>query len=210
MMHNDWPKSLYRLKILEPVWGGDSEFATNGRHVLPMEEFGHQTETFIHVIALFPRHLVPPNALNVFWDFKIDTELLTAMPTNCPFRLRRPSSGLNRIIPCGGALKIRDKILKEFPMIRPPAKSTIGAALDRNGPVKRRRRCRHHAQGTGLSDAQTPNQLWCVDYKGQFMLGNKKYCYPLTIERIMPSKPQQNSRHERWHLTLKLFCSLHQ
>ena len=26
-----------------------------------------------------------------------------------------------------------------------------------------------------------PNQLWCADYKGEFMLGNKVYCYPLTI-----------------------------
>ena len=26
-----------------------------------------------------------------------------------------------------------------------------------------------------------PNDLWCADYKGQFMLGNRQYCYPLTI-----------------------------
>jgi hypothetical protein len=23
--------------------------------------------------------------------------------------------------------------------------------------------------------------LWCTDYKGEFMPGNKKYCYPLTV-----------------------------
>jgi putative transposase len=23
--------------------------------------------------------------------------------------------------------------------------------------------------------------LWCTDYKGQFLLGNHKYCYPLTV-----------------------------
>jgi transposase InsO family protein len=23
--------------------------------------------------------------------------------------------------------------------------------------------------------------LWCADYKGEFMLGNRRYCYPLTI-----------------------------
>jgi putative transposase len=23
--------------------------------------------------------------------------------------------------------------------------------------------------------------LWCADYKGEFLLGNRKYCYPLTI-----------------------------
>ena len=26
-----------------------------------------------------------------------------------------------------------------------------------------------------------PNALWCADYKGEFMLGNRRYCYPLTI-----------------------------
>jgi putative transposase len=26
-----------------------------------------------------------------------------------------------------------------------------------------------------------PNVLWCADYKGGFLLGNRKYCYPLTI-----------------------------
>jgi transposase InsO family protein len=25
------------------------------------------------------------------------------------------------------------------------------------------------------------NDLWCADYKGEFMLADKRYCYPLTI-----------------------------
>src|SRR5262249_58634502 len=36
-------------------------------------------------------------------------------------------------------------------------------------------------QGTELSLPQVPNALWCADYKGEFMLGNQQYCYPLTI-----------------------------
>jgi putative transposase len=28
---------------------------------------------------------------------------------------------------------------------------------------------------------QKPNELWCTDYKGEFLLGNRKYCYPLTV-----------------------------
>lgn len=35
--------------------------------------------------------------------------------------------------------------------------------------------------GTPLSTGQNPNDLWCVDYKGEFRLGNEKYCYPLTV-----------------------------
>jgi len=26
-----------------------------------------------------------------------------------------------------------------------------------------------------------PNELWCTDYKGEFLLGNHQYCYPLTV-----------------------------
>ena len=66
-------------------------------------------------------------------------------------------------------------------MIKPPAPSTIHCILDRHGLVKRRKRRRHKAQGTELSDVQVPNGLWCADYKGEFLLGNQKYCYPLTI-----------------------------
>lgn len=66
-------------------------------------------------------------------------------------------------------------------MIPTPAVSTIHAALDRNGLVKRRKRKHHKAQGTPLAAAHEPNGLWCADYKGEFMLGNRQYCYPLTI-----------------------------
>lgn len=135
-------------------------------------------------------------------------------------------------------------------------------------------RKRFKATGTPLFHVKEPNQLWCADYKGEFMLGNKQYCYPLTItdyasryliacealattrenfafeiferafkeyglpdsirtdngvpfasgnsfynltrlsvwwmrhginiERIKPGHPEQNGRHERMHLTLKL------
>jgi len=32
-----------------------------------------------------------------------------------------------------------------------------------------------------LSQATQPNDLWCADYKGEFMLADRRYCYPLTI-----------------------------
>src|SRR5215472_17353078 len=32
----------------------------------------------------------------------------------------------------------------------------------------------------GLISGQRPNELWCTDYKGEFLLGNRQYCYPLT------------------------------
>ena len=53
--------------------------------------------------------------------------------------------------------------------------------MGRHGLVKDRKRRRHPAARTGpLTAAQSPNEVWAVDYKGQFRLGNREYCYPLT------------------------------
>jgi transposase InsO family protein len=62
-----------------------------------------------------------------------------------------------------------------------PAASTVHAVLDRHGLVKRMSRARMRAEGTPLSDGLQPNDLWCTDYKGEFQLGDKRYCYPLTV-----------------------------
>ena len=58
-----------------------------------------------------------------------------------------------------GAPKIRDKLIREFSMMKPPAVSTVHAVLDRHGLVKRRKRRRHKAEGTELSAAHAPNGL---------------------------------------------------
>jgi transposase InsO family protein len=53
--------------------------------------------------------------------------------------------------------------------------------LDRYYPVERRGRLRRCAQSTALSIGKTHNQLWCSEYKGEFSLGNRQYCSPLTV-----------------------------
>jgi len=53
--------------------------------------------------------------------------------------------------------------------------------LHRYGLVNRPRKRRYKAEGTPLSATRNPNDLWCADYKGEFMLADKRYCYPLTI-----------------------------
>jgi putative transposase len=181
---------------------------------------------------------------------------------------------LKREYPGWGAPKIREKLRRQSTAPHLPAISTVHAVLDRHGLVRRRRRRRHTTTGTELSRPSESNALWCADYKGEFMLGNRRYCYPLTItdfasrylltcealattqekfaftvfertfkefglpgairtdngvpfasahalyglsklsvwwlrlgiqiERIQPGHPQQNGRHERMHLTLKM------
>ena len=81
-----------------------------------------------------------------------------------------------------GAPKIREKIIKKYPDIKPPATSTIHAVLDRNGLVNvRNKRKRYKNQGTPLKHVYNPHDRWCAEYKGEFMMGNRQYCYPLTI-----------------------------
>jgi putative transposase len=89
---------------------------------------------------------------------------------------------LKREYPGWGAPKIREKLRQQLPELPHfPAVSTVHAVLDRYGLVHHRRRRRPSARGTGLSRPTEPNALWCADYKGESMLGNRQYCYPLTI-----------------------------
>jgi putative transposase len=88
---------------------------------------------------------------------------------------------LKREYPGWGAPKIREKLRKQALTPQLPAISTVHAVLDRHGLVQRRTRRRRTGGGTGLSTPTAPNALWCADYKGEFMLGNRRYCYPLTI-----------------------------
>jgi putative transposase len=99
-----------------------------------------------------------------------------------PRQVEQSILALKKEKPYWGAPKIRELILRRYPDIKPPAKSTIHAVLDRHGLVQRRiRRRANKAEGTPLSLSRQPNDLWCADYKGQFMLGDKRYCYPLTV-----------------------------
>jgi transposase InsO family protein len=84
--------------------------------------------------------------------------------------------------PHWGARKIRELLVRRLAgEVRVPAKSTIHAVLDRHGLVKRIGRTRRRASGTPLSPGATPNDLWCADFKGEFKLGNGRYCDPLTV-----------------------------
>jgi transposase InsO family protein len=89
---------------------------------------------------------------------------------------------LKRGKPHWGARKIRELLVRRLAGdVRVPAKSTIHAVLDRHGLVKRMGRPRQRATGTPLSQGANPNDLWCADFKGEFKLGNGRYCYPLTV-----------------------------
>jgi len=61
-----------------------------------------------------------------------------------------------------------------------PATSIVHAVLHRHGLVNVYRwpQPSHKAQGTRLSRPVHPNELRCADYKGEFLLAGRRYCYP--------------------------------
>jgi len=88
---------------------------------------------------------------------------------------------LKQEYPTWGAPKIRERLRRRCQDRQCPAISTVHAVLDRHGLVTRKRRRRYRAEGTALSRPHEPNALWCADYKGEFMLADRRYCYPLTV-----------------------------
>jgi transposase InsO family protein len=64
-----------------------------------------------------------------------------------------------------------------------PARSTVAALLRRHGCITagRRRAIRGHP-GRPLTPMTAPNGIWTADYKGQFRLGDRSYCFPLTVQ----------------------------
>jgi transposase InsO family protein len=99
-----------------------------------------------------------------------------------PDQVERLIVDLKRHKPHWGARKIRELLVRKLAGdVRLPSKSTVHAVLDRHGLVKRARQRRKRAQGTPLSAGAAPNDLWCADFKGEFKLGNGRYCYPLTV-----------------------------
>lgn len=99
-----------------------------------------------------------------------------------PFQVETQIVQLRQEHPSWGAPKIRERLRRlQGNSITLPAISTVHAVLDRHGLVSRGHRRRYKAQGTSLSRPSQPNDLWCADYKGEFMLADRRYCYPLTI-----------------------------
>jgi len=98
-----------------------------------------------------------------------------------PFQIEKLIVQLRREHSSWGAPKIREKLRRSYSELQAPAISTVHAVLYRHGLVHHGRKRRPKAQGTPLSRPLAPNELWCADYKGEFMLADRRYCYPLTI-----------------------------
>jgi transposase InsO family protein len=107
-------------------------------------------------------------------------------PHRCPHRI--PDEVAERICaarrahPSWGPVKLLAWLAARDPDAAWPAPSTAGDLLVHRGLVKPRRR-RRATQHPGVVPPTTgePNDLWTIDFKGQFKTRDGVYCYPLTL-----------------------------
>jgi putative transposase len=105
---------------------------------------------------------------------------------SCPHRMSEELSqwllGERRAHPRWGARKLLTRHKRMFPYRVRPSRSAVAALLKRAGLIQpRRRRKRDVGRGAPVVRVYQPNDLWTIDFKGQFRMGNHRYCYPLTL-----------------------------
>jgi len=81
-----------------------------------------------------------------------------------------------------GPRKVRAQLKRRYPQLALPAVSTISYWLKKEGLVQERIKRRHVPPYTQpFCECTAPNDVWSVDYKGQFYTKNNRVCYPLTV-----------------------------
>ena len=107
-------------------------------------------------------------------------------PLSCPHRIAEEMRALlvaaRRAHPTWGPRKILAWLAPRYPEISLPAASTVGDLYSREGLVKPQQRQRKWAQpGRTQVAVNAANDLWTIDFKGEFRTRDGQICYPLTI-----------------------------
>jgi transposase len=83
--------------------------------------------------------------------------------------------------PRWGPRKLRVILQRHYPQLALPATSTIGEILRKHGLTRKRRRIRRSSPyNERLGNYDSPNAVWCADFKGHFAVSGDR-CHPLTI-----------------------------
>lgn len=106
-------------------------------------------------------------------------------PINHPNRTKEYVE--NRILylkekhPRWGAKKIHRLLFNLCDADHIPSVITVHNILSKHGLVCPQKRLRKIKPTYPIFDPLVCNEVWSADYKGKFLMGNKKYCHPLTI-----------------------------
>jgi transposase InsO family protein len=103
-------------------------------------------------------------------------------PDQTPETLRLAIIEARRRHPSWGAKKLLKLLERKDPQQPWPSRWTVCEILKRGGLIRektRRRKMGHPGKPTSIVTA--PNEVWCVDFKGQFKTRDGRYCYPLTV-----------------------------
>ena len=118
----------------------------------------------------------------VLQDWLIALAARIRSPDQTPDALRRAIIEPGGGIPPGAQRNCSSFFERKEPQTGWPSRWTVCEILKREGLVRQktqRRKTGHPGKPTSIITA--PNELWCVDFKGQFKTRDGRYCYPLTV-----------------------------
>jgi len=99
-----------------------------------------------------------------------------ASPGRTPAEMERRVVGLRREFPAWGGRKLA-RVLSNRGVENVPSASTITEILRRHGLLAESKRETHAWK---RFEREKPNELWQMDFKGDFEMRNGRRCYPLT------------------------------
>ena len=108
-------------------------------------------------------------------------------PTRCPHRMSEQAAqwllAERRAHPSWGPRKLLRRYQDTHASSTAPSRSAIAALLQRQGLSEPRRARRRYTRSKGrqVIVPSTPNALWSIDYKGEFLTADHLWCYPLTL-----------------------------
>jgi putative transposase len=107
---------------------------------------------------------------------------------------------MRRLHPRWGPMHLLAQLAEKKPGLVLPAASTLTELMRTAGLLSKRRRQRRNKPVFHQRQAASPNEVWTIDFKGQFRLRNGKMCYPLTLRDAFSRKVLRivalpNTRH---------------
>jgi putative transposase len=106
-------------------------------------------------------------------------------PNQTPVTVEAAILRIRKQYPTWGSKKILAVLQRVGDHADLPARSTIDAVLSRAGVVRPRKAFRRRQPSAApLVEAHAPNDVWSIDYKGWFRVGDGTRCDPLTINDV--------------------------